>query len=63
MMVYRVWLEEIQAMCVPFDSRHLDAYLVERAVGNVRNDEESLCTPVFSRLEVSDDPESKQDSG
>jgi putative SOS response-associated peptidase YedK len=44
---WRVWLEdvpleEIQAMCVPFDSRRLDAYLVGRAVGNVRNDGEDL---------------------
>jgi putative SOS response-associated peptidase YedK len=44
---WRVWLEdvpleEIQAMCVPFDSRCLDAYLVGRGVGNVRNDGEDL---------------------
>lgn len=36
----------VQEMCQPFDASEMEAYPVSKAVGNVRNDEESLIEPL-----------------
>lgn len=36
----------IQELCQPFDASEMEAYPVSKAVGNVRNDEESLIEPL-----------------
>lgn len=39
-------LQLVQEMCQPFDASEMEAYPVSRAVGNVRNDDESLIEPL-----------------